>query len=88
MPGTTLKHLSAMEAVMDTIDDEVRTDAHRKVMERLCREYGEALRAYDRAKEAGDPDVTSQLEAVVVEKSNIMQAYMERSLNATDAALH
>lgn len=41
-------------------------------MERLCREYGEALKAYDKAKEAGDPEVASRLELVVAEKSNVM----------------
>lgn len=73
---------------MAAIDDEERANANREVMERLCREYGEALRAYDRAKETGDPDVTSKLELVVVEKSSVMQAYMERALEGTDDSLH
>jgi hypothetical protein len=58
------------------------------VIERLSREYGEALRAYDGAKEAGDFALAAQLELVVVEKSNVMQAYMERSRDGTGAALH
>jgi hypothetical protein len=77
-----------MEATMDAIDDEENANAYLEVMERLCREYGEALRAYDRAKEAGDPDVASKLELVVAEKSSVMQAYMERNQKGTDAAMH
>lgn len=55
---------------MDAIDYEEKASAYLEVMERLCREYDEALRAYDRAKEAGDPDVAFKLELAVVEKSN------------------
>jgi hypothetical protein len=43
------------------------------------------LKDYDKAKEAGDPEVASRLELVVVEKSNVMQAYMERNREGTDA---
>jgi len=73
---------------MGAIDDKKRSDAYLEVMERLCREYGEALKAYDKAKEAGDSEVASRLELVVAEKSHVMQAYMERNREDTDAALH
>ncbi len=84
----TLDYRSALEAVMGAIDDKKRSDAYLEVMERLCREYGEALKAYDKAKEAGDSEVASRLELVVAEKSHVMQAYMERNREDTDAALH
>jgi len=73
---------------MGAIDDKERSDAYLEVMERLCREYGEALKAYDKAKEAGDPEVASRLELVVAEKSSLMQAYMERNQKGADAAMH
>lgn len=38
---------------MGTTGDEKQADAHREAMERLCREYGEALKTYDMAKAAG-----------------------------------
>lgn len=57
-------------------------------MERLYREYGEALKIYDMAKAAGDSILAAQLELVVVEKSNVMQAYMGRHLEGTGAVLH
>jgi hypothetical protein len=77
-----------MEAAMGTSGDEEQADAHREAMERLCREYGEALKTYDMAKAAGDSALAAQLELVVAEKSNVMQAYMERSRDGTGAALH
>lgn len=73
---------------MGAIDDKERSDAYLEVMERLCREYGEALKAYDKAKEAGDPEVASRLELVVAEKSSVMQAYMELNQKDTDAVMH
>lgn len=73
---------------MDTTEHEKQADAHREAMERLCREYGEALKTYDMAKASGDAALAAQLKLVVVEKSKVMQAYMERSLDGTDAALH
>ncbi|WP_053132854.1 hypothetical protein [Pseudomonas sp. MIACH] len=73
---------------MGTTEHERQADAHREVMERLCREYGEALKTYDMAKAAGDSALAAQLELVVAEKSNVMQAYMERNLKGTDAVLH
>ncbi len=73
---------------MDTIENEKQADAHREAMERLCREYGEALKTYDMAKAAGDSALAAQLELVVVEKSNVMQAYMEHHLKGPGAALH
>jgi len=84
----TLDYRNTMEAVMGAIDDKERSDAYLEVMERLCREYGEALKAYDKAKEAGDPEVASRLELVVAEKSSLMQAYMERNQKGADAAMH
>lgn len=84
----TLSYQSAMQAAMGAIDGEERANVYSEVMERLCREYGEALRAYDMAKAAGDSALAAQLELVVVEKSNVMQAYMERSQDGTGAALH
>lgn len=68
--------------------DEEGANTYREVMERLSREYGEALRAYDGAKEAGDSALAAPLELVVVEKSNVMQAYMERHLKGSGAVLH
>lgn len=62
---------------MGVIDDKERADANL-----------EALKAYDKAKEAGDPEVASRLELVVAEKSSVMQAYMERNREGTDAAMH
>lgn len=73
---------------MDTTEHEKQADAHREAMERLCREYGEALKTYDMAKAAGDSALAAQLELVVVEKSNVMHAYMERHLKGTGVALH
>ncbi|MFL1387827.1 hypothetical protein ACI77F_09135 [Pseudomonas tritici] len=73
---------------MYTTENDKQADAHREAMERLCREYGEALKTYDIAKAAGDFALAAQLELVVVEKSNVMQAYMEHFLNGTRAALH
>ncbi|CRM40780.1 hypothetical protein [Pseudomonas sp. 52 E 6] len=73
---------------MGAINDNERADVYLEVMERLCREYGEALKAYDKAKEAGDPEVASRLVLVVAEKSSVMQAYMERNQKGIDAALH
>lgn len=73
---------------MRTTEDEKQADAHCEAIERLCREYGEALKTYDMAKAAGDSALAAQLKLVVVEKSNVMQAYMERHLKGTGAALH
>lgn len=73
---------------MNTTEHEKQADAHSEAMERLCHEYGEALKTYDMAKAAGDSALVAQLELVVVEKSNIMQAYMERHLKGTGAVLH
>lgn len=73
---------------MDTTEHEEQADAHREAMERLCREYGEALKTYDMAKAAGDSALAAQLELVVVEKSNAMQAYMGRHLEGSRALLH
>lgn len=73
---------------MGAIDDKERAGADLEVIERLCREYGEALRAYDKAKEAGDPEVACRLALVMAEKSNVMQAYMERNQNGVSAVLH
>ena len=42
---------------MGMTEDEKRGYAHREVMERLRREYGEALKTYDMAKAAGDSAV-------------------------------
>lgn len=44
-------------------------------MERLCREYGEALKTYDMAKASGDSVLAARLELAGAEKSNVMQAY-------------
>lgn len=76
-----------MEVAMNTTEHEKQADAHREAMERLCREYGEALKTYDMAKAAGDSALAAQLELVVAEKSNVMQAYMERHLESR-AVLH
>lgn len=73
---------------MGTTEHEKQADAHHEAMERLCREYGEALKTYDMAKAAGDSALVAQLELVVVEKSNVMQAYMERHLEGLRAVLH
>ena len=73
---------------MGTTEHEKQADAHSEEMERLCHEYGEALKTYDMAKAAGDSALTAQLELVVVEKSNVMQACIERSRDGTGAALH
>lgn len=73
---------------MGTTEHEKQADAHHEAMERLCREYGEALKAYDMAKAAGDSALAAQLELVVVEKSSVMQACMERHLKGSGAALH
>lgn len=73
---------------MDTTEHEKQADAHREVMERLCREYGEALKTYDMAKASGDSALAARLELAVTEKSNVMQAYMERHLKGTGTALH
>lgn len=73
---------------MGTTEHEKQADAHSEEIERLCHEYGEALKNYDMAKAAGDSALAAQLELIVVEKSNVMQAYMERHLEGSRAVLH
>ena len=85
---STLMEKAALEAVMGEVDDAACTDTYLRTMGRLCIEYGDALRAYYSAREQGNPEVVARLELVVIEKSNVMRACMERYTGGAGTDLH
>ena len=73
---------------MENVDDTGWDDAYLKTMARLCVEYGDALREYYSAREQESPEVVARLELVVVEKCNVMQACLDRSVGGAGTVRH